>query len=287
MLYAVVFDLPTDGNALVGSVQTATAQGKDNFPTLAQRYNVTYTGLVEANPNVNPMHPGRNKEITIPSAYLLPVTPRQGIVINLAELRLYYYPPHSNQVYTYPIGIGVENWNITPGMFKIIQKKKDPSWTATPDTRAELERRGYNIPRTVPPGPDNPLGPYMLRLSNWNYEIHGCVDPATVGRRSSSGCFRLYNNNIEQLFNLVVLRTPVWVINEPYKVGWVDNMLYLEAHLPLQEQQTVAGDHTDLINAINKVVGNRPAKIDWNKAVAVADQHLGIPEVIGRAIPLH
>lgn len=286
ILRAALFDLPKDGGDMVGGVQYITAQKKDSFPLIAQRYNVTYTGLVEANPKVNPMHPGNNTSLTIPGAYLLPAVPHEGIVINLAELRLYYYPPHRNQVYTYPIGIGIEGWNIKPGLFKIIQKKKDPSWTATPDTRAELEHKGYHIPPVIPPGPDNPLGPYMMRLSNWTYEIHGCVDPATIGRRSSSGCFRMYNNNVEELFNLVILKTSVRVINEPYKVGWDNNKLYLEAHLPLQEQQTTAiNDRADLIYAINHaIINHHSAEIDWDKAIAVAKQHLGIPEVIGTAL---
>ena len=283
LAFASMFPLPKPGSDVVGEVQTAIVQSGDNFPKIAEKYNVTYTGLTEANPNVNPDKPARGTVLIIPSAYVLPHVPRKGIVINLAELRLYYFPKNQNVVYTFPVGIGVEGWNIDPGAFKIVQKQKDPTWYVPPAVHEELLQKGFDLPSSIPPGPDNPLGGYMMRLSKWTYLIHGVVDPSTVGRRSSSGCFRMYPENIQALFAMVPVGTPVRIIDNPYKVGWDNGQLVLEAHVPLQEQQVaVTDDNNPLISAINKVVGKNPATIEWNQAFALAKQAMGLPEQIGQ-----
>lgn len=283
MAAAETFQLPKKGNDIVGQVQTAVVQRGDNFASIASRYNVTYTGLMESNPNVNPSNPGIGTVLIVPSAYVLPDEPRKGIIINLAELRLYYYPAHENVVMTYPVGIGVENWVMPTGAMKIVEKKKDPTWYVPKSVHAELAAKGFNLPNMIPPGPDNPLGGYMLRLSDRTFLIHGVVDPTTVGRRSSSGCIRMYPANIVELFNTVPVGTPVRVINEPYKVGWEDGQLYLEAHLPLQEQQVTDGsDNTPLVQAINEVIKSQAATIDWDKAFSLGQQSMGLPEAIGK-----
>ena len=281
-LLADVFPLPAKGNDIIGELQMVKVQSGDDFPKIAQRYNVTYTGLVEANPGVNPTRPRSGSEIIIPSTYILPNVPRQGIVINQAELRLYYFPKNQNIVYTYPVGIGVEGWLVPQGNMKIVQKEKNPTWYVTPAVRAELARKGFDIPPSIGPGPDNPLGDYAMRLTDRTYLIHGVQDPTTVGRRSSSGCIRMYPENIKELFSMVPVGTPVHIINEPYKLGWQNNKLYLEAHLPLQEQQIAdAGDYTKLIDSINKIIGNKPAEIHWNHALSLAKNGIGIPQQIG------
>lgn len=279
---AAMFPLPRAGNDIIGQVQTAIAQSGDNFATIAERYNVTFAGLMEANPNINPQKPAPGTVLIIPSAYVLPNAPRKGIIINLAELRLYYFPKGQKIVYTYPVGIGIEGWNIQPGQFKIVEKQKDPTWYIPPAVHEELKEKGFDLPNSIPPGPDNPLGKYMMRLSQWTYLIHGCVDPSTIGRRSSSGCFRMYPENIEQLFAMVPVGTPVRVIDDPYKIGWQNGQLFMEAHLPLQEQQMVSnGDMSPVVNAINEVIGNKSANIQWDRAFALAKQSTGVPEQIG------
>lgn len=281
-ILASEFPLPPKGTDIVGHVQSAIVQQGDNFALIAQKYNVTYTGLVEANPNVDPAKPAPGTVLVIPSAYVLPNVPHKGIIINLAELRLYYFPKHENVVYTYPIGIGIEGWNIEPGPSKIVQKQKDPTWYPPPAVREELTQKGFDIPASIPAGPDNPLGGYMLRLSHWTYLIHGCVDPSTIGRRSSSGCFRMYPNDIEAVFNMVPVGTPVNIINEPYKIGWHGKKLYMEAHLPLQESQMASnGDMSEVVTAINAKVGKKPANIHWDHAFTLAKQTTGVPEKIG------
>lgn len=282
LTFATMFSLPKAGNDIVGNIQTIEVQPGDNFASIAQQYNVTYTGLLEANPNVNPQKPRPGTELIIPSAYVLPHVPRKGIVINLAELRLYYFPKNERVVYTYPVGIGIEGWNIKPGTFKIVQKQKDPTWYIPPAVHEELKEKGFDLPWSIPAGPDNPLGGYMLRLSAWTYLIHGCVDPTTIGRRSSSGCFRLYPENISTLFAMVPVGTPVRIIDEPYKAGWEKGKLYLEAHVPLQEQQVAAADETTILtDAINNVIGKRNANIQWDLVSSLAKEGTGLPEEIG------
>lgn len=281
-LFAAMFALPQKGNDIVGGIQTAIVQRGDNFPAIAQRYGVTYTGLVEANPGVNPQRPKAGSEVIIPSAYILPDVKRQGIVINHAELRLYYYPPHENVVYTFPVGIGVEGWLVPQGKMKIIQKEKNPTWYITPAVREELAHKGFNLPPSIGPGPDNPLGDYAMRLTDRTYLIHGVQDPTTVGRRSSSGCIRMYPDDIKQLFSMVPVGTPVTIISQPYKLGWNNGKLFLEAHLPLQEQQIAdSNDFSPLVNSIEKMVGNVPAEIHWDHAFSLAKQAMGLPEQIG------
>lgn len=281
-LLATMFPLPNGNNDIVGQIQTIVARSGDNFASIAQHFNVTYAGLVEANPGVNPNTPRPGTVLIIPSAYILPNTPRRGVVINLAELRLYYYPKHEKVVYTYPIGIGVEGWNIQPGTFKVVQKQKDPTWYVPPAVHEELKEKGFDLPWSVPPGPDNPLGGYMLRLSARTYLIHGCVDPTTIGRRSSSGCFRMYPENIAEVFNRVPVGTSVRIINEPYKLGWANGKLYLEAHLPLQEQQVTQGnDLSPIVAAVNNVIKNKSVDVNWDRAFALSQQAMGLPEEIG------
>lgn len=281
---AATFPLPPKGDDIIGQVQTTVVQQGDNFPKIAQRFNVTYTGLMEANPNVDPAQPQPGTVLIIPSQYILPDVPHKGIVVNVAELRLYYFPAGQNEVMTYPIGIGIQNWETPLGLMKIVEKQKDPTWYVPPDIKKELWARGFHVPNQIPAGPDNPLGDYMMRLSNWTYLIHGVVDPSTVGRRSSSGCMRMYPENIQELFNAVPMGTQVRIINQPYKVGWEDGNLFMEAHLPLQEQQIADGDDkTPIVSAINDAVKKRTVNINWDKAFVLVRQHMGLPEQIGQS----
>lgn len=282
-ILASEFPLPPKGTDIVGQIQTAVVQQGETFASIAQKYNVTYAGMVEANPGINAAKPPGGTVLVIPSQYVLPDAPRKGIIINLAELRLYYFPKNEKVVYTYPIGIGIQGWNIDPGLNKIAQKQKDPTWYPPPAVRQELIAKGFDIPPFIPAGPDNPLGGYMLRLApHWTYLIHGCVDPTTIGRRSSSGCFRMYPEDIQTVFNMVPVGTQVNIINEPYKIGWQDKQLYMEAHLPLQEQLAASkGDMSEVVAAINAKVGKKPANIQWDHAFTLAKQTTGVPEQIG------
>ncbi|MGB6977279.1 MAG: L,D-transpeptidase family protein [Gammaproteobacteria bacterium] len=281
---AAEFPLPPPGDDIIGKIQTAVVQKGDNFAMVAQRYDVSYYGLVESNPSVDPDNPPLGTVLVIPSQYILPAVPRHGIVVNVAELRLYYFPSGESVVYTYPVGIGREDWETPLGQLKIVQKIPNPTWYVPESIRKSRAADGVDLPKFVPPGPDNPLGDFALRLSKWTYLIHGTNDPTGVGRRSSSGCIRLYPNDIIQLFNMAKVDLGVQIINVPYKAGWQDHQLYLEAHLPLEEQLAIMNGKVDSIvkNSVNHVVKHLPATIDWDKANRLAEQHMGIPEVIGQ-----
>jgi L,D-transpeptidase ErfK/SrfK len=283
--HAAVFQLPAPGNDIVGKIQTGIVQKGDNFAIVAQRYDVSYYGLVESNPAVDPDNPLPGTVLVIPSQYILPAVPRHGIVINVAELRLYYFPLGQSVVYTYPVGIGRQDWETPLGQLRVIQKIPHPTWYVPESIRQSRAQDGVTLPKFVPPGPDNPLGDFAMRLSKWTYLIHGTNDPTGVGRRSSSGCIRLYPTDIVQLFGMASVNLPVMVINQPYKVGWENHQLYLEAHLPLEEQlASMNGDvKSSVKDSIVAVVKQQATQIDWDKAYYLAQQHMGIPEVIGQA----
>jgi L,D-transpeptidase ErfK/SrfK len=285
LAHAAVFPLPPPGDDIVGKIQTGVVQKGDNFSMIAQHYGVSYYGLVESNPSIDPDNPLPGTVLVIPSQYILPAVPRQGIVVNVAELRLYYFPPGQSVVYTYPVGIGREDWETPLGRLKIVQKIPNPTWYVPESIRKSRAMEGVDLPKVVPPGPDNPLGDFALRLSKWTYLIHGTNDPTGVGRRSSSGCIRLYPHDIVELFDRASIDLGVQIINVPYKAGWQDHQLYLEAHLPLEEQLAAMNGNVESVvkASVNKVVKHQSATINWDKAYKLAQQHMGIPETIGQA----
>lgn len=281
---ALTFTLPSQGDDIVGDVEEAQVKPHDNFSTIARRYDIGYYQLVETNPGVDPDNPPSGTVLIIPRRYILPSIAREGIVINLAELRLYYYPKDKQEVMTFPVGIGRENWATPTGAMKIMQKVAKPHWIVPASVREDSAKSGIVLPNVVPPGPDNPLGDYALRLSNPTYLVHGTNHPEAVGRRSTAGCIRLYPEDIEELFQLVHVGTPVLIIDDPYKVGWHSGNLYLEAHKPLQEQIAQwKGDQLtpalDIVKAIAEKPG-QPLKIDWAKVASIAKNQMGLPQVI-------
>lgn len=279
---ALTFDLPSNGDNIVGKLQIVHVRPGDNFSTLGRRYDVGYYELVEANPGIDPNHPAKGALIVIPTMFVLPPTPREGLVVNLPELRLYYYPPNSHTVVTYPVGIGREGWNTPIGTSQVMAKIADPTWYVPDSIRDFRKSEGVVLPKLVLPGPDNPLGGYELRLGFPAYLIHGTNDAAGVGRRSSSGCIRMYPEDIESLFSMVNVGTPLRNINEPFKAGWFNGHLYLEAHLPLQEQQ-VQVDMQGLLNkVVSSAVQNHTLSVDWDLVHDIGQNQNGIPVAIDR-----
>jgi L,D-transpeptidase ErfK/SrfK len=218
---------------MIGKLQWVQTLPGENFHTIGRRYGVGYHEIVEANPGLDSeaLEPGT--PIVLPTYFVLPPGPRKGIVINLAELRLYYYGKGS--VLTYPIGIGRANWDTPLGKSYILAKLKDPIWHVPKSIQEASKKEGPILPDRVSPGEDNPLGPYALRLHYYNYLIHGTNEIEGVGRRSTAGCIRMFPEDIKELFDTVSKGTQVNIINEPYKIGWDGQKhLYLEAHLPLK-----------------------------------------------------
>lgn len=285
--YALILPLPEQGNDLVGQLQYFKPKWGQEFHGIGRSFDVGYEELVHANPTLDPVRPSRWKKITIPTLYLLPPGPRVGIVINLAEMRLYYYPANSNIVATYPLGIGQEGWQTPQGLLYIYEKIPNPTWHVPPSIKEKLAKQNINVPDNVLPGPENPLGNFALRLSPLrSYLIHGTNNPLSIGMRSSSGCVRLFPEDIEDFFQHVPQGTPVQIINEPFKVGWHNGKLYLEAHAPLKEDNTDAGeDLTPMMKQIYSALRYQEIDVNWQRATMIALEHSGIPQVISVGAP--
>lgn len=220
---------------IVGTVQTAQVKKGEALADIGRKFDLGIYEMIEANPNVDAWVPPVGKPVIIPTQFILPSGPRKGMVINLAEMRIYYYHPGGRLVTTHPIGIGKKGWNTPLGRGKIIQKKANPTWRPPKSIRDEHARNGDPLPRVVPPGPKNPLGKFAMRLSIPGYLIHGTNRPGGIGVRSSSGCIRMYPEDIQSFFGKVPLGTPVRIIHAQYKFGIHKGKVYLEAHEPLSD----------------------------------------------------
>ncbi len=277
-LQAVTFDLPPEGDDVVGQTFTLTTRWEETFSDIARIYDIGYRQMVAANPNVDAWLPGEGTEVVIPQQYILPSGPREGIVINLAELRLYYYPKDRPVVVTYPIGIGREGWSTPTGKTVVVGKKEGPSWTVPASILKEHEEDGEPLPPVIPPGPNNPLGSHAIYLGMSGYLLHGTNKPYGVGMRVSHGCIRLYPENIAQFFKMVDKGVAVRIINEPYKAGWLKGELYVQVHPPLVEYVEEKGNnYTELVNAVINRLGDDTRKPDWSLLHEYAENKTGIP----------
>ncbi|MCL4143159.1 UNVERIFIED_CONTAM: hypothetical protein GTU68_016655, partial [Idotea baltica] len=232
--HATTFILHDDPSRVVGHNLIVFSRAQDTLLDIARRFDIGYSEIVDANPQLDVWLPGTKKRVLVPNQFILPDAEKKGIVINLAEMRLYYFPDamvgKAREVVTHPIGIGREGWQTPLGRTKIIQKRKDPTWTPPASIHAEHIEKGDPLPKVVPAGPDNPLGAYAMRLGMPGYLLHGTNKPYGVGLRVSHGCIRLFPEDIEQLFGIVALNTPVEIVYQPYKAGMLNNELYIEAH---------------------------------------------------------
>jgi len=282
---AATFPLPPADQWLVGRVQETRVHEGETLLDLARCYDVGLTELQDANPGVDPWLPATAQRIVIPSRYLLPRGAREGIVVNLAERRLYYFSPATagtaGVVMTYPLGIGTEGHSLPVIHTRIIEKKVDPAWIVPDAILAEHAADGAPLPKVVAPGPDNPLGQYALRLGVPEYLIHGTNQPYGVGQRVSHGCLRMYPEDIAELFPMVAVGTPVAIIDQPYKAGWSGEVLYLEAHPPLAEAgHTAESDLTPMVAAIVRIKRHPLDDHAWRLATRIARQATGIPTAI-------
>ncbi|KUQ81818.1 MULTISPECIES: L,D-transpeptidase family protein [Enterobacter cloacae complex] len=238
---AMDYPLPPAGSRLIGQNQTYTIQEGDNkLQTIARRFNTAAQVILETNNTIAPVNPAPGTVITIPSQMLLPDTPREGIVVNLAELRLYYFPPGEKIVQVFPLGIGQLGLETPVTTTRVSQKIPNPTWTPTAGIRARSLEQGIKLPPVVPAGPNNPLGRFALRLGvgNGEYLIHGTSAPDSVGLRVSSGCMRMNAPDIKALFEQVRVGTRVQIINEPVKFSVEpDGKRYIEVHRPLAQAE--------------------------------------------------
>ncbi len=279
---AKTFPLPPDNQALIGQTEVIEVSAADTLLDVARRYGVGFNEMVAANPDVDPWLPDAGQKVMIPSQYILPEGPREGVVVNLPEMRLYFYPPakpgEARVVVTYPLGIGLEGRSIPFAHTKITEKKIKPSWVVPESIRAEHAAEGDPLPKIVPPGADNPLGDYAMRLGQSSYLIHGTNRPYSIGKRVSHGCLRMYPEDIAAFFPLIASGTPVRIIDQPYKAGWSDSALYLEAHPPMKESSPDTGKNlTLMVRAIASDTSGMLNSKSWERAEWIALQSKGVP----------
>ena len=275
------------GSGVVGYVQRTIISKEDTLPDVARRFDVGYEEMLTANPGVDPWLPGAGREVIVPTQFILPAAPHEGVVVNVAAMRIFYYPPHKKgepeTVYTHPLGIGKVGWKTPEGTTKIISRQKDPIWVVPKSVRDEHAEDGEKLPAQVPPGPDNPLGQYEFRLGWPSYLIHGTNKPYGVGMRSSHGCMRLYPEDIAVFFDLIPIGTKVTVVNQPYLFGWRDGTLYFQAYTVMEDDsRNWSKDRKRLLaNLLNPKlrakIAQHDEEIDWQRVGDLAHAPRAVP----------
>ena len=280
------FEIDAAHDDVVGQVQVTVTTKEDTLPDIARRFNLGYEEIVRANPGVDPWLPGAGKEIVLPTQFVLPNSVRQGVVINIAAMRLYYFPPtkpgEKQVVYTHPIGIGRVGWKTPEGSTKVVSKQKDPVWIPPASVRKEHKENGEILPARVPAGPDNPLGRYKFTLGWPSYLIHGTNKPYGVGLRSSHGCIRLYPEDVEKIFTMVNPGTPVTVVNQPFVFGWHEGELYLQGFDVLEDDKRDWSKSQPkllsktLSKRIQAELTARKTAIDWQRVAHITQDPRGL-----------
>src|SRR6267154_5499839 len=280
------FDIEAN-TEIVGYVQKTVVGKEDTLPDIARRFDVGYEEILLANPGVDPWLPGVGREVVVPTQFILPMAPHEGVVVNVAAMRIFYYPPHKKNepqvVFTHPIGIGRVGWKTPEGTAKIVSRTKDPVWVVPKSVRDEHAEDGEKLPAVVPAGPDNPLGQYMFRLSWPSYLIHGTNKPYGVGMRSSHGCMRLYPEDIAVFYNLIPIGTKVTVVDQPYKFGSRDGTLYLQAYAVMEDDSRDWGTNRKRLLAhllspkLRKEVSQHNDEIDWQRVGDLAHSPRAVP----------
>jgi L,D-transpeptidase ErfK/SrfK len=281
------FEIDAASGDVVGYVQKTVIGKEDTLPDIARRFDVGYEEILLANPGVDPWLPGVGREVVVPTQFVLPAAPHEGVVVNVAAMRIFYYPPHKKGepqiVYTHPIGIGKVGWKTPEGTTKIVSRQKDPVWVVPKSVRDEHLEDGEKLPGIVPAGPDNPLGQYAFRLGWPSYLIHGTNKPYGVGMRSSHGCMRLYPEDIAVFFDLIPIGTKVTIVNQPYLFGWRDGTLYLQAYAVMEDDSRDWNKNRKRLLAnllspkLRQSVEAHDAEIDWQRVGDLAHSPRAVP----------
>jgi L,D-transpeptidase ErfK/SrfK len=266
--------------SIIGELTYHVTDEEDTLVDLALHYNLGFTELVAANQGVDPWVPGKGVQLLLPTSHILPSAERKGIVINLAEQRLYYFREDKRIIETAPIGIGSDGFKTPLGSTQVLRKRAKPTWYVPKSIRA----REPDLPAVVPPGPDNPLGEYAFYLGWQAYLIHGTNRPFGVGRRTSHGCIRMYPEDIARLYKMVPIGTQVTVVDQPYKMAWFGGELYLEVH-PTQAQADELEDegkftpsnHPELGTKLVEAAAKEADRLDWSAVRQAVAQRRGIP----------
>jgi L,D-transpeptidase ErfK/SrfK len=281
LAHAETFPLAA-GQDLIGEAGQMRSERQDTLPDIARRYHLGFDEIIAANPGIDTWLPGDGKVIRLPRQHLLPDVPRSGIVVNLADGRLYFFRTDEQNrpiVESHPISIGQMDWRTPLGVTQIVQKQKKPTWYPPKSVRDKHLQDGDVLPESIPPGPDNPLGEYALRLGigRGTYLIHGTNRPVGVGMQITHGCIRLYPEDIEFLFNEVPVGMSVRIVNQRIKTGWADGVLYLEVHHPLDSDRTEALGLTALTRVIVAATAERRVIVDWDTAERAFEEAQGEP----------
>lgn len=283
--------LTPESGDLVGEQQSTLARHEDTLIDIAREHGLGYEEILNANPGVDPWLPGADVPIELAKHRILPMAARDGIVINLPEHRLYYFPSAKEdeppEVWSYPVSIGKMDWHTPLGTTKIVQKVKNPNWYPPQSVRDEHARKGDILPAVVPAGPNNPLGLFAMRLGipGGAYLIHGTNRPAGVGMQVTHGCMRLYPEDIEELFGMVPVDTRVTIVNQPFKLGWQDGRLWVEVHPALKEDVVEPPTLTDLTRLVVEATRETLVPVDWSAVQRAFGESRGVPVAVSQKQP--
>jgi len=262
---------------VIGRLAVIRLQKGDTLPDIARHFSLGINTVSAANPGIDIWVPETGRRILLPLSFILPDTPRKGIVINLAAMRLFYFKPDGNllAVSTYPVGVGTTERPTPMGRMYVSRKKLRPTWYVPASIAEDHRKKGDPLPAKVPPGPLNPLGEHALYLSKSGYLVHGTNKPASVGLRATNGCIRLYPEDIQRLFETTPVKTRVKIVNQPYLIGRRDGIVYMEVHTPFEESGT-----TELKKAYAKLrtLEKKSGEVlDWKKVKEAVAEARGIP----------
>ena len=270
------------GESVVGRNQVYIARHQDTLLDIARRFGMGLAELRLANPGVDVWLPGEGTAVRLPSRFILPEVPRSGLVINVAEMRIYYYPSGKSVVRTWPVSIGRAGWETPLGKTTIVRKKVGPTWIPPDSIRDDYLRQGRTLPRVVGPGPDNPLGSHALYLGFPQYLIHGTNKPYSIGMRVSYGCVRMYPEHIVELFDLVDPGTPVTLVHQGVKAGWTEDELYIEVHPNVGVPEEGRPSLSDVVSSLVAATpaGGLPLNLDWKRVEEALATANGIPVAV-------
>lgn len=280
--WSATFSL-TPGDDVVGENQIITAKQGDNFASLAKHYGLSLHEIKEANPGIKKLHEGQ--KVLLSTQFILPAAKyryQPGIVVNMSELRLYFFRPDGKTVDTYPVAMGRPGWRTPVMKTSVVSKEAQPTWHVPNSIHDYMYAvHGIDLPDNIPPGPRNPLGPYALHIGNAGYLIHGNNQVQSIGTYASSGCIRMYNEDITELFSRVPVNTVVYIVNHQHKAGWKGDKLFFKA----QQAVSLNKPDTDLNlitpeEVIAEATLNRPVQVDWKKVNRIVDDETGVPQQI-------
>jgi L,D-transpeptidase ErfK/SrfK len=270
---------------VIGRLAIIRLEKEDTLPDIARHFSLGINTVSAANPGVDLWVPEAGERILLPLSFILPDTQRKGIVINLAAMRLFYFKANGKllAVSTYPVGVGTTERPTPLGQMYVRRKKFRPTWYVPASIAEDHRKKGDILPPKVPPGPLNPLGEYALYLSKSGYLLHGTNKPASIGIRATNGCIRLYPEDIKRLFEKTPLKTPVKIVNQPYLVGQLDGIVYIEVHTPFEESGTTALKKA--YAKLRNIEKNSGPALDWKKVKEAVAEARGIPVPISEISP--